>query len=55
MQFSGHPRRIQAFRDAKPACAGIPNYRCKACKQTIYAFKGRKRVPDGWICPGCAS
>ena len=53
MNFDTHPRQIQRYREAKPAVAGIPNFRCKACGKSCFVFAGRKRVYRGWLCVEC--
>lgn len=52
--FGLSPISERRLRTAKPACAGVVNFRCKCCKRSIYTMQGRKRVHQGWICSECA-
>ena len=49
-----HPRKLEEMRSAGLSVAGVPNFKCKCCKRSIYKFQGRKRVYQGWICAECA-
>lgn len=48
-----HPRAEQRYRDAKPATAAVPSFRCKTCRQVKTQFAGRKRLQHGWRCAEC--
>jgi len=42
--MAANPRAEQRYRDAKPATAAVPSFRCKTCRQVKTQFAGRKRL-----------
>ena len=56
MTFETHPRQIARFRDARPACAATPSFKCRECKTVRYQFAGRRKAAGGgWVCVECNS